>query len=133
MMNFDDIKTHIPWNLNLTDAIDVPFSLLAVSKKAGSITTCSEFSPDGWLLAIGDAKGVITIWLKRGELGWAVLTKLQGHEGEISCLRFNERIGDKQEWTLLSSSHDRPEQRKAPSFVHIKYSMKCVRLNISYG
>ncbi len=93
----------------LTDEVDLPVSLLTGSKKAGAIITCSEFSPDGWLLAIGDAKGTITLWLKRGDLGWGILTKLQGHESEVSCIRFNESFGDKQEWTLLSSSHDRSE------------------------
>ena len=90
-----------------SDSDDIPISLLVGSKKAGAIITCSEFSPDGWLLAIGDAKGVITLWYKKGQLGWGILTKLEGHEDEVSCLRFNERTGDKQEWTLLSSSHDK--------------------------
>ena len=85
----------------------MPVSLLAGSKKSGSIITCSEFSSDGWILAVGDAKGVITVWVKKGDLGWGFLTKLDGHEGEVSSIRFNERCSEKPDWILASSSHDK--------------------------
>jgi WD40 repeat protein len=90
----------------LADSSVIPVSLLVGSKKSGTVITCSEFSFDGWLLAVGDAKGVITVWVKKGDLGWGFLTKLDGHEGEISSIRFNERSGEKSDWMIASSSHD---------------------------